>query len=133
MAQVIKHAHEEHEIEFLSQLGDVINRELAKLDIDFERFRNKTRLPQITFIEINAENAVCATPFHLDAVKPGVAADIEHAFAGKIIGYGVRKLPPFDCGIVAKEVMRRGPEAVQVDVLKPRGEIIDLPLQVAPF
>jgi hypothetical protein len=34
VAQVVEHAHEEHEVEALAERADVVDRELAELDVD---------------------------------------------------------------------------------------------------
>jgi hypothetical protein len=135
MAQVVEHAHEDHEIELLTQRADIVDRQVAELDIiDTECRGGKTRLRQIAVVAIDAEHAVRATPLHLDRIEAGVAADVEHALAGEIGRQCRRETTIFEAGIIAQEMVRRGPQPItQIDVLEPGRERLDLGLQVATW
>ena len=44
MAQMIEHAHEQHEVEALAQRGDVVDRQLAELDVEPDHLGGEPRL-----------------------------------------------------------------------------------------
>src|SRR3546814_407356 len=46
----------------------------------------------------------------------------EHAAAGEVARDGVLEMPPFDGGIIAEEMVRRGLDPVEVDVVEPLAE-----------
>jgi hypothetical protein len=82
MAQVVEHAHEQHEVEALAELGDVVDRQLAELDVGALHLGGEAGLLQVAVVEIDTQHAVGAATFHLDGVEAAVAADIQHALAG---------------------------------------------------
>ena len=84
MAQVIEHAHEEHEVEPLAERADVVDRQLAELDVEPVDLGGEAGLREIVLVEIDAEHALGAAPLHLDRVEAAVAADIEHGLAGQV-------------------------------------------------
>src|SRR5438477_7190921 len=113
--EVIEHAHKQHHVEALSQLRDAIDGESAKFDIRAANFGGEAGLCEIALVGIDANHAAGAAALHLEAIKSGVTADIEHGLATKILWNRVREAPPFDRRIVAQEMMRRGMDAAQVD------------------
>jgi hypothetical protein len=66
MAQVVEHAHEHHEVEALAQLADVVDRQLAKLDVLALHLGGEAGLLQVAVVEVDAEHAIGAAPLHLD-------------------------------------------------------------------
>src|SRR5437016_2313878 len=104
MSQVVQHAHEKHDVKPLSQGGNVVDGQLAKLDVDAGDFRGEPRLGEVPAVGVDADHAVGVAALHLDRVEAGVAADIENGLAAKVPGYGVRKPAPFDRRIVAEEM-----------------------------
>ena len=82
MAQVVEHAHEQHEVELLAERADVVDREVAEFDVEAVDLGGEARLRQIVLVEVDAEHALGAAPLHLHRVEAGVAADIEHRLAG---------------------------------------------------
>src|SRR5437764_100551 len=124
MPQMVEHTHEQHEIEFLAAVLDVIDRKLPELDVDLVDLGGKPRLRHVIRIGIDAEHALGPAPLHLDRVKAAVTADVEHAVPPQV-GNGVGEAMPFDGRIVAEEMRGRGPHALEVDVVKPRAERLD--------
>ena len=98
VAQVIKHAHEEHDVEALAQRADVVDRELAELDVEPADLGGKARLRQVVVVEVDAEHPLGPAPLHLDRVEAAVAADIEHGLAGEILGIACAKPFHFTAG-----------------------------------
>ena len=65
-----------------------------------------------------------AAPRELEAVKTGVAADIERAPAGEVSGNVPGNFAPFKRREIAEIMLRRGLRAVgQVKVVEPRAEL----------
>src|SRR3981081_2632325 len=78
-SEVIEHAHEQNHIEFLLELIDLVDIQLAELDFGASHVSRKSRLCQVCRVRIDAEYARGAAPLHFDGVKTGVASDVEHA------------------------------------------------------
>src|SRR3712207_8573688 len=51
-----------------------------------------------------------------------IAADIEHALAGEVLGNRVGKTLPLDHRVVAQEVVRSGLHLAEMQVVKPRAK-----------
>jgi hypothetical protein len=132
MAQMIEHAHEEHDVEALAQGTDVVDRELAELDVLARHFGREARLREVALVEIDAEHARGAALLHLDRVEAAVAADVEHGLAREVLRDRVREAAPFDGGVVAEEMVRGGPGAVEVDVVEPGPERLRPALDLVP-
>ncbi len=64
--------------------ADVIDRELAELDLEPADAGGEAGLRQVVVVEIDAEHPLGPAPFHLDRVEAAVAADVEHRLAGQI-------------------------------------------------
>src|SRR5436305_14458363 len=60
MTKMVKHAHEDHEIELLAKLRDIISRQLAELDLEPVDLGGKFRLRQIVVVRVEPEHAVGA-------------------------------------------------------------------------
>jgi hypothetical protein len=71
---------------------------------------------------VDAENAAGAAALHLQRVEAAVAADVEHAAAGEILGHGGLEAAPLDRRIIAEKMLGRGFDPAQVDVVEPRPE-----------
>jgi hypothetical protein len=125
VAQVIQHTHEQHDVEPLMQIRNVIYRKLPELDVEARNLGGKPRLRQIVWVEVHTEHALGSTAFHLERIEAAIAPDIEYAAAGKVGGNRSRKRAPFGGRIVAKEVRRGGFNAVQIEVMEPRAERLD--------
>ena len=82
MPQVIKDSHENDDIEFLAQLGDVIDGHLPEFNVHIVDLRRESCLGQVIFVEINGHDALGPTPLHLERIKSSIAADIKDGFAG---------------------------------------------------
>ena len=126
VAQVVEHAHEEHEVEPLAQRADVVDRELAELDLEPSHLGGEARLGEVALVAVDAEHARGAAPLHLDGVEAGVAADVEHGLAGQVGRDRVGEAPPLHRRVVAEEMVGRGPTPSQVDVVEPGPERLDL-------
>src|SRR5690348_3981176 len=128
MTKVIEHAHEHDEIEALTELTDVVNRQLAKFDVEAAHPGGKARLRQIFIDGVDADDARCAAALQLHRVETGVAADVEDRVAGEIARNGVGEAAPFDGRIIAEKMLRRGANTVEVEIVKPGAKRVDLPL-----
>ncbi len=125
MAQMIEHAEEQHDVEPLLESSDLIDRQLAEFDVETVDLGGELRLVEIVLVEIDAEHPSGAAPLHLDGVEPAIAADVEHARAGKIGRQRMAELPPFVLRIVAEEMLGRGGDAAELDIVEPRPEAFD--------
>jgi hypothetical protein len=125
MAQVIENAHEQHDVERFTEGGHVIYRQLLKFDIDFTNLCSKTRLGEISLIEINRHDAIGPAFLHLNRVKARVATNVQHGPPVKIERDGVRELPPFVLRVVSKKMVRRSGHASEVKVVKPFAQLAD--------
>ncbi len=119
MAQVIQHADEQHDIELLSQHADVIDRQSAELDVQPVDIGGEPSLCQIVFVEIDSQHTIGAAPLHLQRKESAIAADVQHRPAAQIMRNGVCIAAPLDVGVIAQEMVRRGPHAHQLHVVKP--------------
>src|SRR5207248_953199 len=68
MAQVIKHAKKENDVECLPDLTHVVYGEIAKFDIGIAHFRGKARLAKVIGILIYAEHARCTAALHFEGI-----------------------------------------------------------------
>src|ERR1700712_1433371 len=84
MTQVVKHPHEDDEIERLAQLRDVPHRHAEELDACSLDIRSKAGLPKVTFIGVNAKDTSGPATLHLQGVEAAIAADVEHALTGQV-------------------------------------------------
>src|SRR5438067_1273646 len=96
---MVKHAQEQNQIEFFRELIDLIDIQLPELDIEAGHLRRKSRLCEVPRVRIDAEYARGASPFHLQRIEAGIAADIEHGPAGQI---------GCNAGFYSLEMKRRG-------------------------
>ena len=83
--------------------------------------------------EASVQDAIRAAPFHLDAVKAGVAADVQHRGAAQIGRQGAFKLRPFHSRIVAQEVIWRGLDIAEPKVVEPRTQCANRRLNIRMF
>src|SRR4051812_21941351 len=84
IAQVIEDAHEQHQIEFLAETADVVDRSLVELDVEAEAIGEQPRLTQVERLAVDADDVRRAAPLHLERVEPRVAADLEHRPPGEV-------------------------------------------------
>ena len=98
MAQVVEHAHEEHDVEPLAERADVVDGQLAELDVEPVDLGGEARLRQIVLVGVDAEHARGAAALHLHRVEAGVAADVEHGLAAQIGRDRVREARHFTRG-----------------------------------
>src|SRR3954452_1392099 len=122
MPQVIEHAHEDHDVEPLAETPDVVDRELAKLDLELVHLRGETRLPEIFVHRVEAEHALRAASFHLHCVEARIASNVEHRLSCEILWNGIGEMPPLYFRVVTEEVTWGGRHAVQIEIVKPRTE-----------
>src|SRR5215208_767893 len=101
MAQMIKNSEKQDDVESFVEFVNVVDREFSKVDITPKRAGSETRLRKIAVIEIDGDDAVCAAAFHFDAVKSGVATDVEDCFATQIRRNGKLKSFPFYARVIA--------------------------------
>ncbi len=123
MAQVVEHAQEQHDVEALAERGNVVDGELAELDLGAADLGGEARLGEVAFVGVDSHHAVRAAPLHLDRVEAGVAADIEHGLAAQVRRERVGEVTPLDGGVVAQEMVGRGLNPAQVEVVEPLAEV----------
>src|SRR5690606_3876051 len=129
MAQVIEHAHEDHEVEPLAELRDRVHVELTQLDLVTEHLGRELSLREVARIGVDADDARGASALHLERVEPGVAADVEHALTGEIRRQRIGEALELRARVVAEEVLRSGLDAVEHEVVKPWIELADAALE----
>ena len=125
VAQVVEHPEEEHEVEALVEGGDVVDRELAELDVHAAHLGGEARLGEIAVVEIHGDHPVGAAPLHLDGVEAGVAADVEHGPPAQVARHRLGEVRPLVRRIVVQEMLGRGGDAAEVEVVEPRPEVGD--------
>src|SRR5436190_21575752 len=105
MAKVIKNTKKQNDIKLLSNLMQIVNRELSEIDFETERQRCELGLSKVTFIKINCENMIRPAAFHFDAIEACVASNIQNGFLSEIVRSGVTELAPFHIGIIVDAVV----------------------------
>src|SRR5947209_7816176 len=106
--QMVEHAHEDDDVETLSEGSDFIYVELRELDLlESQRFARQPGLREVALIAVDAEDAIGTTALHLDRIETGVAPDIQHAPAAKIVRQVRREPAEFCSGIIAEKMVRR--------------------------
>src|SRR5690349_7327169 len=103
MPEVIEHTHEDHDIELLAELCDVVDGELFQLDVQIENLRRQFRLREVPRIGINADDAIRSALLHLNGVEAAVAPYIENRLPTEVFRNRVGKPPPLELRIVSKE------------------------------
>jgi hypothetical protein len=129
MAKVIKDTHEDDEIESFAESGDIPYGETAELDVDALDLGGEAGLAEVMFVRVDAEDAGGSASLHLERVETGVAADIKDSLAGEVGGDGMTKARELSLGIVAQEVIGRCLNALEVQVMKPGAERLNLRLE----
>jgi hypothetical protein len=129
MAEVIKNTHEDDQIEGFAKSGNIPDGETAKLDVDILDLGSEAGLAEVMFVRIDAEDAGGSASLHLERVETGVAADIKDSLAGEVGGDGVAEARELSLRIVAQEVIGRCLNALEVQVMKPGAERINLRLE----
>ena len=126
VAQVVKHPHEDHEVEAFAQRGHVIDAHLAELDpVHVQHLGRQPRLRQIAGVAVDPENARGAPAAHLEAVEARVAADVEHGLARQVAGDEMGEAGELVGRVVAQEMPGRGADTVEVEVLEPGAKRLD--------
>src|SRR5690606_23757755 len=74
----------------------------------------------------------CTSPLRGQRVEAGIAPDVEHGAAGKRWREEMPELTRLDRRIVAEEVVRCGPYAGQLEIVKPGAELRNSPRDVLP-
>ena len=54
VAQVVEHAHEEHDVEPLAERADVVDRQLPEFDVEPAHLGGEAGLRQIILVEVDA-------------------------------------------------------------------------------
>src|SRR5215218_3117463 len=122
---MIKHAHEDHEVELFAELPDVIGRHLAEFDLETVDVGCEFGLREVFFVGIKAEHALGAPTLHFHGVEACIAADVENGLALQIVRDDISETTPFDPRVVAEKMRRRGTDTLQIEVMKPWAERID--------
>ena len=132
MAQVIEDAHEEHEVERLVELDEIVDLHAPELEplAHAELLRRPARLAQVVLIDVDREH-VGAAPHELERIEARVAADVERAPAVQVRRQNAPERAPHRRREVAERVLGRRLRPVrQVQVVEPRPEARDLRARV---
>src|SRR5947208_15742645 len=84
VAQMVQDPKKQHEVETLAERADVIDRELREFDIEAGHLGREARLPELALVAIDREHPRGPAALQFQLIKPLLAADIEHALAGKL-------------------------------------------------
>src|SRR5215211_5386653 len=118
VAQVVQHAHEQHEIKLFVQFSNAIDGKVSKLDLRSTHVRGKTCLGQVLLIGVDRNYTIRAALLHLNRVKARIAADIQYRFPAQIFRDSRCKPLPLDLRVVSEEMIRRSFYASQIEVVK---------------
>lgn len=129
MTQVIQDAHEDDEIEFFAESGNVPNGKTAKLDVDAFHFGGEPGLAEVVLVGIDAEDTRGTAALHLQRVEACVATDVEDGFAGEICRKSIAEACELNFRIIAEEMMRRGLDAAEAQIMEPGAERFNLLLE----
>src|SRR5438034_10686167 len=122
MTQMVETPKEQHEVETPAERADVIDRELREFDIEAGHLGREARLLEIALVVIDREHPRGSAALHFQRIKPGVAADIEDALAGKIGRNCICEMPPFHRRVIAEKMLGGGIHPVYVEIVEPRAE-----------
>jgi hypothetical protein len=116
---MIKDPHKQNIVELALNRINIIDGTLGKLDFQAQHLGGKARLVKVTIIHVNAQNPAGATFLEFDGMEAAIATDVEHRSARKVRRQRGSNVLPLDAGKIAQEVLWRGQNAIQVDVMKP--------------
>src|SRR5579885_3231366 len=125
MAQVIQHPHEDHDVECFTELADVINRKLSKLDDEPADLSGKSCLSEVVIAAVDSDDPVGAAAFHFHRIESSVAADIEHRLAAQVGIDDLAEALPLYRRIIAQEMQGRSPDSAEIKVVKPWTKLCD--------
>ena len=57
---------------------ELVDRALAEIDIATQGLRGETGLIEITLVDVDAEDIICAAALHFDGIETAVTPDIEN-------------------------------------------------------
>src|SRR5437660_9470698 len=109
---MVKHAHEQNQVELFFQLAYIVNGHFPKLDVASGNFSRKARLGKIVFVEIDSKDTAGPSALHLNRVKSGIAADIENGFSAQIRWNGMFEGAPLNGRIIAQKMCGSGVHSV---------------------
>lgn len=98
---MVEHTHEDHQVEGLAELRNVVDGHLPEFDVEPRPLGGEMRLGEVVGIGFEPQHPACVSPLHLHCVKAGIAADVEDAHAGQVIGNDIAETRPFERRIVA--------------------------------
>src|SRR5471032_150011 len=116
---MVKDAHKQDIVELTGNRINIINGTLGKLDLQTKDLRGKARLIEITIVHVNAQNAAGASLLEFNGMEAAVASDVEDGGARQIRGQRGSDVLPLYIRKIAQEMMRRGENAIQVDIVEP--------------
>ncbi len=128
MSQVVEHSQEPHEIELLAAGCQLVHGPFPELNVILQSVfaRGPTRLREIVRVDIDTRHLRAAAR-QLEAIEPGIAADIEHAPARQVGGDIGLDLPPLDGRKIAQGMLGRRLRPIgKVQIVEPRRESGDL-------
>ena len=130
--QVVEEAEKEDVVEPLVGRQAVgVNVLAHDVDLDAELFEDEGRLIDELDDGLDHHASSGASLFHAEAEVPGVAADVEDAFALKVVGQvRLEELPALD-RIIRWGLAGAGPDSArELKVVVPPTELVDPPLDV---
>ncbi len=122
---MVQNTHKENEIEAAAERLHVVNGHLLEFNIQLPDFGSQSSLGQIARIGIYRHHQIGASVLHFQCIKASVAANLQDGTASKILRDAFLQSLPLNSGIVAQEMVRGGPFAGQIDVLKPITQFLD--------
>ena len=105
--------------EFLGELCQPVDRELAKFNFGAANPGGEPRLLEVPCVFVDAEYARRAAALHLDGIKSGVAADVEYRSAAQVLGQSVGEPAPLTRRVIAEKMIGGGGDTIELEVVKP--------------
>src|SRR3954466_9341990 len=102
MSQVIKHAHEQDYVEALAERCDLIDGQIAELDVAATNLAGKASLRQILLIRINPEHACGAAGLHFNGIEPRVATNVENSVSPQVARNRMREAAPLQRRVITE-------------------------------
>src|SRR4051812_27540482 len=122
---MVENAHKKNDVETFPQPRHVVDRHIAELNRHATYLGGERRLAQIAWVAIDTDDAVGATPLHLEGVEARIAADVEGGHPCQVGWNGIGEAAPFEVRIVAEEMVGSGSDAVELEVVEPWRERLD--------
>src|SRR5437773_672581 len=127
---MIENSHEQHVVELPWDGVGFVHRKFFEFNIQSERIGRKPGLVKVAVININTNHSARAAPLHLDRVKPGVAAQVEHRCTLQVLRKNGSKILPLNVREISKKMMGRCEYPEKINVVKPFSQFPDFALNL---